>query len=386
LNILVVHNFYQQPGGEDQVFAEECQLLRTRGHSVTTFTIHNDSVSEMGKLALAGKTFWNSDTYRQLNEIVRRERVEIAHFHNTFPLISPAGYYAARDAGARVVQTLHNYRLMCPAATFFRDGHVCEECLGRTPWPAVQHACYRDSRLASAVAAGMLTRHRMKGTYERAIDVYVALTSFARGKFLEAGFPASRIVVKPNFVDPDPGVGAGNGDYVAFVGRLSPEKGLGTLLKAWESVPAGAKLKILGDGPLREEVKHAASRLSGVEYLGRRPSSEVYAIVADAKALIFPSQWYEGLPRTIIESYATGTPVIASRLGSMSELVETGRTGMLFEPGNAIDLALRLAELLSDPEFPRRLRGGAREKYLRDYTAERNYPMLMEAYRQALVN
>ena len=385
MKVLVVHNFYQQPGGEDQVFAEEVGLLRANGHAVETFTVHNDTVAQLGKFALARRTLWNDESYDRIAELVRRERPAIVHFHNTFPLVSPAGYHAARDNGARVVQTLHNYRLMCPAATFFRDGHVCEDCQGRfVPWPSVVHACYRDSRAASAVAATMLARHRASGTYRDAVDVYVALTEFSRGKFVEAGLPAGKIVVKPNFVAPDPGEGAGGGGYALFIGRLSPEKGVSTLLKAWECLGGRVPLKILGDGPLREQVVEAAARVPGIEYLGRRPSEQVYAILGGAEMLVFPSLWYEGLPRTIVESFAKGTPVIASRLGSMAELVSPGSTGLLFAPGDPAELARHVGELLDNPTLLSDLRRGARREFLRAYTAERNYPLLMQAYEQAM--
>jgi len=244
----------------------------------------------------------------------------------------------------------------------------------------------------------MLSYHRAKRTWRDVVNVYIALTDFARRKFVQGGLPANRIVVKPNFVDPDPGAGRGSeggstggsagggeGQYVVFVGRLSPEKGISTLLKAWESRLTGkVKLKILGDGPLRSEVTDAAGRLSGVEYLGRRNMTEVSEIVSNADALIFPSVWYEGLPRTIIESFAVGTPVIASNLGSMSELVQPGRTGRLFEPGNSDDLARHVGEVLSNTSELSALRRGARDEFSRVYTAAQNYPMLMEAYRQAL--
>jgi glycosyltransferase involved in cell wall biosynthesis len=391
--VLVVHNFYQQPGGEDQVFKDEVELLRSRGHAVSTFTVHNDEVAQLGKLSLARKTLWNRDTYDRVSDVVRREKPAIVHFHNTFPLVSPAAYYAARDNGASVVQTLHNYRLLCPAATFFRDGGVCEDCLGKSvPWPGVVHKCYRDNRAASAMTAAMLSYHRMKRTWRDVVNVYIALTDFAKSKFVQGGLPADKLVVKPNFVDPAPtevhcNEGSGSeGRYVVFVGRLSPEKGISTLLNAWKSgLTRSIRLKILGDGPLRPEVTKAAAALPNVEYLGRRGMAEVFEIVGNAEALIFPSLWYEGLPRTIIESFACGTPIIASNLGSMSELVQPGRSGRLFEAGNADDLARQVGELLSNAAELSELRRGARQEYLRAYTADQNYPMLMEAYRQARV-
>jgi glycosyltransferase involved in cell wall biosynthesis len=199
------------------------------------------------------------------------------------------------------------------------------------------------------------------------------------------GIPPDKIVIKPNFVDPDPQIGAGDGGYALFVGRLTDEKGVRTLLTAWKSNAVNVGLKILGDGPLREEVVEAASRTPHkIEYLGRRPLAEVYDVIGRARVLVFPSQWYEGLPRTIVESYAKGTPVIASRLGSMTELIEPGRSGLLFEAGDADDLARQVARVTGSPDELVQMRVGARRLYEERYTAERNYPVLLGAYAQAL--
>jgi glycosyltransferase involved in cell wall biosynthesis len=386
MNVLLVHNFYQQPGGEDQVFADEGKLLEARGHTVARFTMDNDAIDGMGKLKLARKTIWNTDARRKLCEAARAIKADMVHFHNTFPLISPAGYYGAHDAGAAVVQTLHNYRLLCPAATFYREGQVCEKCLGRAvPTPAVRYKCYRNSRVASAAIASMLTFHRVKGTWQHQVDRYIALTEFARQKYAAGGLPAERIVVKPNFVDPDPGLGAGDSNFVLFVGRLTDEKGISTLLKAWNHLVEkhGAVLKIIGDGPLRQVVESAAQQDRSIEFLGRRPPTEVYDIMGDAQMLIFPSQWFEGQPRTIIEAFAKGTPVIASRLGSMPEMVQHASSGLLFEPGNHVDLAGQMQLLLNDPESTRRMRAQARAQFELHYTAAQNYAALIRCYEQA---
>jgi len=198
LRIVVAHNFYQQAGGEDQVFADETALLESHGHTVTRHTIHNDEVNTLGRLTLAGRTIWNRQSHGELYGLVRREKAEIVHFHNTFPLLSPSVYSAARSAGAAVVQTLHNYRLVCPTAICYRDGKVCEDCLSRTvPWPAILHRCYRGNRGASVVTAAMLAVHHGRGTFTNDVDAYIALTEFAKGKFVQAGMPGGKISVKP---------------------------------------------------------------------------------------------------------------------------------------------------------------------------------------------
>lgn len=388
MNILLVHNFYQESGGEDQVFADEGKLLESRGHKVFRFTMHNDAIRQMSSVAVACKTLWNRQSQVLLRKAIRQSRAQVVHFHNTFPLISPAAYYAAHEEGAAVVQTLHNYRLLCPAALFFRQGQVCEECLGRVPWPGVMHGCYRSNRFASAVVAAMLTSHRLLRTWQREVDVYIVLTEFARRKFIAGGLPPERIIVKPNFVDPDPGIGDGQGDYFLFVGRLSHEKGVETMLQAWEQMPADSTsaLKVLGDGPLRAEVEEASRRTPAIQYLGRCPSDRVYAMMGSARALIFPSRCYEGLPRTIVEAMAKGTPVVASRLGSMSELIRHEHNGLLFESGNPQDLLQQVKRVAHGQIDLARMRKAARQEFELRYTAQQNYSKLMACYQQALGN
>lgn len=384
MKVLLCHNHYQQPGGEDESFAAEAWLLEARGHQVLRFTVHNREIDEMGRLDVARRTIWNDRTHGELTTIIARERPDIMHCTNTFPLISPAAYYAARAGGVPVVQSLRNYRMLCLNAFFLRDGRVCEDCLGKsTAWPGVAHACYRGSRAGSAVVATMLATHRLAGTWRSAVDQYFAVSQFTRDKFVEAGWPADRLMVKPNFVHPDPGAGPGSGSYAVFVGRLSPEKGIETLLDAWRGLEGTVPLKIVGDGPLADRVQAAAAGDHSIQWLGRRPTAEVLSIVGDASLLVMPSIWYETFGRTIIEAFAKGTPVVASRLGAMSELVADGRTGRLFEPGNASDLVEKVRSLVDDPQRLAGMRLAARVEYLAGYTADRNYDLLTDIYRRA---
>ncbi|MBI3466080.1 MAG: glycosyltransferase [Planctomycetes bacterium] len=384
MKALLCHNFYQQPGGEDQVFADEARLLESRGHQVLRYTLHNDDIDRMGRLGVARRTFWNGGAYAALRTLIARERPDVMHCTNTFPLISPAAYYAARAEGVPVVQSQHNYRFLCPNSLLLRDGRVCEDCVGKwTPWPAVVHGCYRESRAASAVVAGMLTVHRMLRTYRRTVSTYIALAEFSRRKLIEGGLPAERIVVKPNFVDPDPGVGPGQGGYAVYVGRLSAEKGIDVLLAAWSQLKSRTRLKVVGDGPLAETVREAARADQRIEYLGRRTRQEVSDVVGDAACLVMPSICYEHGPKSLIEAYAKGTPVIASRLGAMAEQVVDGVTGLLFAPGDPSDLAATLTNFLSDVSHQERMRHAARDAYQRKYTAERNYRALMAIYERA---
>lgn len=385
MKILSVHNSYQLPGGEDQVFAQEADLLRSHGHEVLLYQASNHQVTGTNPLVLLGKTIWNREIHQQLRALMHRERPDLVHVHNTFPLISPAVYYAANAEEIPVVQTLHNYRMLCPAATLFRDGHVCEECVTRRiPWPGVVHACYRGSRLATAAGAAMVATHNYKQTWSRSVSAYIALTGFARDKFIEGGFPAAKIFVKPNYLQTDPGLGEGKGNYAFFVGRLTPEKGISTLLEAWRHIGKELPLQIAGDGPSALEVEKAGREMQGVTWLKWLPRAEILQRMKDASVLILPSTWYEGFPMILAEAYAVGLPVIASNLGSMSSIVDHERTGLLFAPGDAGDLVEKLHWLRSHPAEARAMRSQARLEYETKYTAERNYAQLMNIYQSVL--
>jgi glycosyltransferase involved in cell wall biosynthesis len=380
---LSLHTFYRQAGGEDAVFRAEVALLQERGHEVLELTFDNCDLENLPSWRQAGLTLWNQEAYRQVREAIREHRPDLLHVHNTFPLASPAVIHAAKAEGVPVVMTLHNYRLLCVNALFFRRGRVCEDCLGGLPWRGVLHGCYRESRPASAVVAGMLTLHRALGTWNL-VDRFIALTEFARGKFLEAGFPPEKVVVKPNFVHPDPGPGQGRGGYALFVGRLSPEKGVLTLLEAWRRLGGRVPLRVVGDGPLMPEVSRLAQEVPGVEVLGRKGPEEVYALMGEASFLVFPSEWYETFGRVAIEAFAKGTPVVAARIGAGAEVTDHGRTGLHFRPGDPEDLAAQVEWLLSHPAELSRMRKEARAEYEAKYTAERNYARLMAIYKEAL--
>jgi glycosyltransferase involved in cell wall biosynthesis len=227
----------------------------------------------------------------------------------------------------------------------------------------------------------MLSVHRAVGTWNRSVDVYVALTEFARAKFIEGGLPADRVVVKPNFVD-DPGVGAHDGRYALFVGRLVPEKGLDVLLDAWDRVQEraqGARLKIVGTGPLERLNPPRA----GIEWLGWQSPCDVRSLMQKASFLVFPSRTYEGFPMAIVESLATGLPVVATRIGSVAELIRDGQTGILCRVGMPEDFADAIVGLFTDDERRSRLGRNARREYEAKYTTDRNYKQLLGIYELA---
>ena len=386
MKILLVHNSYQLPGGEDQVFAQETELLRGRGHQVVLYRASNDQVKDQNPLVTVANTIWNQRAYGELRELLYREKPDIVHVHNTFQVISPAIYYAASEEGIPVVQTLHNYRLLCPASTFFRNGKVCEDCLGKKiPWSGVLHSCYRNSKLASAAVAVMLATHNYKQTWNQTVSAYIALTDFARNKFIEGGFPAEKIFVKPNYLQTDPGPGDGKGNYALFVGRLTPEKGISTLLAAWRQIGNDLPLQIAGDGPLASEVEKASREMENVTWLKWLPREEILQRMKDASVLILPSTWYEGFPMIISEAFAVGLPVITSNLGSMSSIVDHQRTGLHFEPGNAAALVEAVRWWSAHRAEAAFMRTEARLEYETKYTAEENYKQMMNIYDSVLV-
>jgi len=384
VKVLLVHNRYQHTGGEDTVFAAEAELLTRAGHQVIQYVRRNDEIADagwLGRARLAASTLWARDSYRAVRDLVRREHPDVAHFHNTFPLISPAAYYACHEVGIPVVQTLHNYRLLCPAATFVRSGKPCELCIRRSvPWPGVLHRCYRESRAASATVAAMLTFHRWRGTWRDQVDCYIALTEFSRRKFVEGAIPANYVVVKPNFVHPDPGPRRAAGSYALFVGRLSVEKGLDTLAHAWKRLTERIPLVLAGDGPERTRLEAALSDVGGVRFLGRVSRQEVMAALHQASFVVFPTECYENFPLTVAEAFACGVPVIASRLGATAEIVADGRTGLYFTAGDPDDLAAKVTWAWTRPGEMRAMGHAARGEYEAKYTPERNYKMLMEIY------
>jgi glycosyltransferase involved in cell wall biosynthesis len=387
MKVLQVHNFYQNAGGEDQVFAAEHDLLVARGHTVVQYIKHNDAVRGMSGIQVGLKTLWNADTYREVRDLIRREQPDVAHAHNTFPLVSPALYYAAAAEGIPIIQTLHNYRLLCPGGAFFRDGRICQDCIqSPVPYRAVLHRCYRSNRAASAAVAAMLTSHRMLGTWNNKVDKYIALTNFSREKFIEGGLPADKIAIKLNFLARDPEMGAGRGGFALFVGRLSEEKGLTVLFDAWQRLGTGAQLKIAGDGPMRDWVREKASSLPGVEVLGFCDRDRVMRLLRDASLVILPSTFYEHLPMTLIEALGCGTPVVASNLGSMKDSIVDGVNGYHFVPGDAQSLSERLRGLLTTPSKVLEIRKSARASYEESYTAERSYISLMDIYNSVIMH
>jgi|SRR5579872_241536 len=389
MKILLVHNSYQHPGGEDEVFSNEAHLLRAAGHEVVQYVRTNDEIHNYGpwkKSTLSLRTIWAWDSAQDLKELLKQEKPTLAHFHNTFPLISPAAYLACQEVGIPVIQSLHNPRLICPAATLYRDGHACEDCLGKAiAWPGVLHACYRNSRIQSGVVASMLMVHHYLNTWEKQVNAYIVFTEFYRQKFTDAGLPHKKIAIKPHFVTRDPGQTQDKQDYALFVGRLAVEKGVVTLLKAWEGLKS-IPLKIRGDGPLQTRAwERARDRTYRTELVPRLAKKDLLALLHGARFLIWPSEgYYETFGLIAIEAFACGVPVVASGIGVMAEIVSDGRTGLHFRAGDPSDLAAKVNWAWTHPEEMRVMGRAARAEYEAKYTAEHNYCQLMSIYSRAI--
>jgi glycosyltransferase involved in cell wall biosynthesis len=347
--VLQVHNVYTQPGGEDAIADAEAALLRAAGHEVTAMRVQNPEGAVHAARALAAAP-WNPTRYRAMRRTVRECRPDVAHVHNTWFALTPAVLTALRAERVPVVMTLQNYRLLCVNAFLFRDGRVCTDCVGTHPWHGVQHACYRDSRPQSAIAAATITTNRALRTWDH-VDRFVAPSRFVRQVFIDAGVAADRITVKPNTVS-DPGprpAPPSTANEVVYAGRLSPEKGVDTLLAGWAKAGgtvAGMELVVVGEGPQRGELERMA--VAGVRFTGWLAADDLQALLLRARALVFPSVWWENFGRVIIEAMAAGLPVMASDIATPAEVVAPLGAGWLVPPGDAPAWAAHLARLGDD--------------------------------------
>jgi glycosyltransferase involved in cell wall biosynthesis len=381
--VLVIHNRYQQAGGEDAVVGAEVALLRQNGHRVIEYTQDNAEIGRFGllhKASLLASTTWNQQAYRDLRRLICAERPDVAHCHNLMPLISPSAYYACKAEGVPVVQTVHNFRLMCPAGTLFRKDGPCRDCrgsLGR----AVTRKCYRGSYVQTAAVAMMLGAHRSIGTFDGKIDVYSAPSAFCMERLVSGGLHRDKITVRANFLMHDPGPRSGSDDYAVFAGRLCVEKGVRQLLRTWRRLRE-VRLLIIGDGPLRNEAQRDAPGC--VRFTGALPPEETIARIKAARFLVFPSIGYETFGMTVLEAAACGVATVGTRLGAIPELVQEEKTGLLFDPQDPDDLAEKVDWAWAHPVRMNEMGAQARRRYLQHYTAEHGYESLMQLYRSVL--
>ncbi len=391
MKILVVHDFYSSisPSGENGVVLAEIKLLKSRGHKVELFARANDGLRVMGTrgLILGGlSTPWNPWAASALQEKVRDFRPDVVHVHNTFPLLSSAVFHAIGKSAARVL-TLHNFRLFCPNAIPLRDGGICTECLDRrSVWPSLKYGCYRGSRIGTVPLALSVALHRLIGTWKNQVEVFIALTEFQRRKMIQAGLPGEKVHLKANFFpgNPRPMPWAKRNSGAVFVGRLSQEKGLETLTRAWALWGKDApELRVVGSGPLRKKLEQAAKGLP-IRFLGQLSLKETHRQIAGAKILILPSEWFEAFPMVLAESFAFGTPAAVSDIGGLSTIIQDGKNGLVFKPGDSDSLAGVLRKGWNKPGLLERLGEGARKSFEESYTMEANYRQLIAIYEKAV--
>ncbi len=386
MRVLLLHNRYQIQGGEDVVVAQEAEMLRSFGIPVDVFEITNDSISTVqDKIYTTVHLAYSSRMREQVRERIRSFRTDVVHVHNFFPRFTPSVYDAANTEGCGVVQTLHNYRLMCANGYLFREQKICTDCLTQgSAWPALVHRCYRGSAVGTAALTGMVAYHKIRRTWRDRIGRFITLTEFARSLFIEhVGLPADRVIVKANVV-PDIGVAPGDKKYALFVGRLSPEKGIGSILRAAKSGMFPLPLMIVGSGPMENEVR-ATAELGQLEFLGKRSSEEVHLLLQRAKMLLAPSMWHEaGVPLVIGEAFSAGVPVITSRIKPIDSVVEHERNGLLVTPGSEQEICEAAARLHSDRELLVRMGVEARQTYEQLYLPANNFRALLDIYTDAI--
>lgn len=385
MRVLVLHSYYRQSGGEESSIETDLKLMDYLGIDYNLFTEQNPQTSGGFPLKLALDTVWSKKAAARLRSHLSRNSYDLAHVHNTFPMLSGSVYHILKEFRIPVLHTLHNFRMFCTNGILFRHGHPCEECVvHKVPIHSFRESCYYRGAAANAVVAFEIGIHRILRTYERNVDTFLALSQFARNLFVRAGLPADQILVRPNCITPDPGEGDGGGGYGLFVGRLSENKGIMQLLAAWPLAATGSDLRIIGDGPLREAVEAAASRTPGVNYLGPQTRSVVLSQMKGARALVFPSISYEGMPMTILEAFAVGTPVVAHRLGTMAEMISPGVTGWLTDEASELSLARTIRGALLSDCSALDLRRCCRAEYERNYSGTAGAASLRAAYDHAL--
>jgi glycosyltransferase involved in cell wall biosynthesis len=381
MKILLIHNFYQISGGEDSVFKNEKELLQANGVDVDTYTVHNDSInSSLSKILIIFSSVFNVAMFFRFYKYLSESKPDIVHVHNFFPIISPSIFWVCKMKNIPVVHTLHNFRIVCPTATLMFDGKVTERSITHNSWWAIKKAVYKNSAVGTASLAAMIEFNKRIGTWNRAVTKLIALTDFAKQKYIEAGIIEKNIIVKPNFVNDSMQPNFYKEKYAIFVGRISEEKGIENLLKTWEEIDY--PLIVIGDGPLREILLKNSN--SDVIYKGKLNKKQVLKLVSNAKFLIMASTWYEGLPMVLVEALSVATPCIVPRLGGMASVVKDDICGLCYQPNNVEDMRAKIQMLIDDQELAIRLSQGAYKEFMEHYTSNQNYRQLICIYKQAI--
>lgn len=388
MKILVIHNQYLEKGGEDRVVDSEIKMLRDSGNEVVFYLCSNKDIkgfSFFNKIKFLFKDIsWNTRSYEEIKKLVNKEKPDVAHIHNIFVLLGPTAYFALKEASIPIVHTLHNYRLICLKGTFYAKNRICEDCSSEKFFKAVLKRCWRGSFLLTFFLARMLSKNTKNRAFRDVPDAFITLSKFSRNKFREAGFSEDKLFVKPNFVDFKFNEEKKE-NYGLFLGRLVDYKGVDTLLKAYAKLDKHY-LKIIGDGPMFTEVERRIKNLKNVELLGALPHEEAINYLKKAAFIVFPSECYENMPLAIIESLACGTPVVATNLGVMKELIEDNVTGLLFKSQNPDDLIKKIKFLTDNSELCGKMKINARKSYEARFTRQINYDILMNIYNKAISN
>lgn len=381
-NVLMAHNYYKVPGGEDTVFHNEIKMLEKNGHKVTKYTRHNDEIKDgvLSKLRLGIDTIFSLKTYKEVKKLIDENNIDVVHVHNTLPLISPSIYYAARAKKVPIVQTIHNFRLLCPGATFTRCGEICEDCVSKGLEQSLKHKCYRNSLSQTFIMYTMLKLHRIIGTYDK-IN-YITLTEFNKQKLSTLVKDESKIHVKPNFVEKREDIERTLEDYFVYIGRLDDIKGINFLVEGWKNIDKNINLYIIGTGPEEEKLKHTISenKLSNVKLLGFMKREDAFKVIEKSRAIIVPSKCYEGFPMTIVESFSLGVPVIGSKLGNIESIVDDKRNGLLFTTNNKDSLKEVINKVFYDRVLNVSLGNNAYKIFKEKYTDEENYRSIEKIY------
>ena len=381
-NVLMAHNYYKVPGGEDAVFHNEIKMLEKNGHKVTKYARYNDEIKGgvLNKLRLGIDTIFSLKTYKEVKKLIDENDIDVVHVHNTLPLISPSIYYAARAKKVPIVQTIHNFRLLCPGATFTRCGEICEDCVSKGLEQSLKHKCYRNSLSQTFIMYTMLKLHRIIGTYDK-IN-YITLTEFNKQKLSSLVKDESKIYVKLNFVERREYIERTLEDYFVYIGRLDDIKGINFLVEAWKNIDKNINLYIIGTGPEEEKLKHTISenKLSNVKLLGFMKREDAFKVIEKSRAIIVPSKCYEGFPMTIVESFSLGVPVIGSKLGNIESIVDDKRNGLLFTTNNKDSLKEVINKVFYDRVLNVSLGNNAYKIFKEKYTDEENYRSIEKIY------
>ncbi|MDD5013950.1 MAG: glycosyltransferase family 4 protein [Atribacterota bacterium] len=391
MKVLILHNRYKFEGGEEAVVLAEADLLRKNGHEVILHELSNEDISScnlLKKIFLLFTIIWSINSYKQVRLLIKikKKKPDIVHVHNTFFLMSPSVYYACKAEKIPVVQTLHNYRFLCPLGILYRNGKVCRECLDKGLLMSLKYKCGRKSKLWTIAMLAVLKIHHRINTFKKLINTYIALSNFSKQQFVNAGFDENKITVKSNFINFDPGVSSEKRDFILYAGRFSPEKGTDILLEAWKKLNL-LPLKIIGTGTQFKEFKDYANKyLLNIEFLGQKSHNEVIDYIKRSIAVILPSRCNENFPRIIVEAFACGVPVIASRRGALEELIEDRETGVLFDPEDVGDLVKKIEWVYNNQQEAIRMGKNARAEFENKYTAEKNYKKLINIYEGTIKN